>query len=179
MTRKQSAKHLAIALYSVSERNGVLDSVHRSLNKVIELVKTESQFRAFVQSKRIQGDQKATILNTVMGEEGHPLVAELLSHLKGSQATTILRDVADLFNRRYKAGRNIVSVKVTLADEISEEEKSSLKSSLDQILGKDTDLSLDVDESLIGGIRLRIENRFLDATVQNQMQTLRSELLQL
>ena len=179
MTRKQSAKHLAIALYSVSERNGVLDSVHRSLNKVIELVKTESQFRAFVQSKRIQGDQKATILNTVMGEEGHPLVAELLSHLKGSQATTILRDVADLFNRRYKAGRNIVSVKVTLADEISEEEKSSLKSSLDQILGKDTDLSLDVDESLIGGIRLRIKNRFLDATVQNQMQTLRSELLQL
>jgi F-type H+-transporting ATPase subunit delta len=178
MTRKQSAKHLAIALYSVSERNGVLDSVHRSLNKVIELVKTESQFRAFVQSKRIQGDQKATILNTVMGEEGHPLVAELLSHLKGSQATTILRDVADLFNRRYKAGRNIVSVKGTLADEISEEEKSSLKSSLDQILGKDTDLSLDVDESLIGGIRLRIENRFLDATVQNQMQTLRSELLQ-
>ena len=178
MTRKQSAKHLAIALYSISERNGVLDSVHKSLNKVIELVKTESQFRAFVQSKRIQGDQKATILNTVMGEEGHPLVAELLSHLKGSQATTILRDVADLFNRRYKAGRNIVSVKGTLADEISEEEKSSLKSSLDQILGKDTDLSLDVDESLIGGIRLRIENRFLDATVQNQMQTLRSELLQ-
>ena len=178
MTRKQSAKHLAIALYSVSERNGVLDSVHRSLNKVIKLVKIESQFRAFVQSKRIQGDQKATILNTVMGEEGHPLVAELLSHLKGSQATTILRDVADLFNRRYKAGRNIVSVKGTLADEISQEEKSSLKSSLDQILGKDTDLSLDVDESLIGGIRLRIENRFLDATVQNQMQTLRSELLQ-
>ena len=178
MTRKQSAKHLAIALYSISERNGVLDLVHRSLNKVIKLVKIESQFRAFVQSKRIQGDQKATILNTVMGEEGHPLVAELLSHLKGSQATTILRDVADLFNRRYKAGRNIVSVKGTLADEISEEEKSSLKSSLDQILGKDTDLSLDVDESLIGGIRLRIENRFLDATVQNQMQTLRSELLQ-
>ena len=178
MTRKQSAKHLAIALYSVSERNGVLDSVHRSLNKVIKLVKIESQFRVFVQSKRIQGDQKATILNTVMGEEGHPLVAELLSHLKGSQATTILRDVADLFNRRYKAGRNIVSVKGTLADEISQEEKSSLKSSLDQILGKDTDLSLDVDESLIGGIRLRIENRFLDATVQNQMQTLRSELLQ-
>ena len=178
MTRKQSAKHFAIALYSISEQNGVLDSVHRSLNKVIGLVKTESQFRAFVQSKRIQGDQKATILNTVMGEEGHPLVAELLSHLKGSQATTILRDVADLFNHRYKAGRNIVIVKGTLADKISEEEKSSLKSSLDQILGKDTDLSLDVDESLIGGIRLRIENRFLDATVQNQMQTLRSELLQ-
>ena len=178
MTRKQSAKHLANALYSVSKQNNVLDSVHRAFTMVIGLVKTESQFRAFVQSKRIQGNQKASILNTVMGKEGHPLVAELLSHLKGNQATTILRDVAEVFDRRYKGGRNIVSVKGTLADEISQEEKSSLKSSLDQILGKDTDLSLDVDESLIGGIRLRIENKFLDATVQNQMQTLRSELLQ-
>ena len=179
MKRKKSAKHLANALYSVSKQNNVLDSVHRALTTVIGLVKAESQFRAFVQSKRIQGDQKVSILNRVMGKEGHPLVAELLSHLKGNNATTILRDVAQMFDRRYKDGRNIVSVKGTLANEISEEEKSSLKSSLDQVLGKDTELSLDVDASLIGGIRLRIENRFLDATVQNQMQTLRSELLQL
>jgi F-type H+-transporting ATPase subunit delta len=66
----------------------------------------------------------------------------------------------------------------TLASDISDDEKSSLKSSLDQILNKDTDLSLDVDASLIGGIRLRIENTYLDASVRNQLQTLKTELLQ-
>jgi len=178
MTHKQSAKRLADALYSVSEQNDVLDKVHHGLNQVNQLVKTESQFRAFVQSKRILSEQKATILNTVLGDKGHPLVAELLSHLKGSQATPILRQVAELFNRQYKAGRNIVSVTGTLAKEMGEDEKLSLKSSLDQVLGKDTDLSLDVDESLIGGIRLRIENTFLDASVQNQLRTLHRELTQ-
>ena len=178
MTLKQTAKRLANALYSVSDENNVLDSVHSGLTTVNELVKTDSQFRVFVQSKRIAGEYKTTILNTVMGDAGHPLVGELLSHLKGRQATAILRDVCDLFNRRFKEGKNIVSVKGTVASEMSAEEKSSLKFSLDQILGKNTDLSLDVDESLIGGIRLRIENTFLDATVQNQLQTLRTELLQ-
>jgi len=178
MTHKQSAKRLADALYSVSEQNDMLDKVHHGLNRVNQLVKIESQFRAFVQSKRIPSEQKATILNTVLGDEGHPLVAELLSHLKGSQATSILQQVVESFNRRYKAGRNIVSVSGTLASDISEDEKSSLKSSLDQILNKDTDLSLDVDASLIGGIRLRIENTYLDASVRNQLQTLKTELLQ-
>jgi len=178
MTHKQSAKRLTDALYSISEKNQVLDSVHRSLIQANELVKTEPQFRAFVQSKRIKEEQKATILNTVMGEKGHPLVAELLSHLKGNQAVAVLRNVADLFNRRFKAGRNIVSVSGTLASDINEGEKFSLKSSLDQILGKDTDLSLNVDDSLIGGIKLRIENTYLDASVRNQIETLKGELLQ-
>jgi F-type H+-transporting ATPase subunit delta len=178
MTRKQSAKRLSNALYSVSEQNNVLEPVHRSLIMVNELVKTESEFRAFVQSKRIKGKAKVTILNAVMGDAGHPLVGEILSHLQGRKATAILQDVTYLFNRRFKEGKNIVSVKGTVASEMSAEERSSLKTSLDQILGKNTDLSIDVDEAVIGGIRLRIENTFLDATVQNQLQTLRTEMLQ-
>ena len=178
MTRKQSAKRLSDALYSVSDQNNVLEPVHRSLIMVNELVKTESEFRAFVQSKRIKGDIKVTILNAVMGDAGHPLVSELLSYLKGSQSAAIFRDVTDMFNRRYRAAKNIVSVIGTVANEISSDEKSSLKSALDQILRKETDLTLDVDTSVIGGIRLRIENTFLDATVQNQLQTLKAELLQ-
>ena len=113
-----------------------------------------------------------------MGDLGHPLVCELLSHIQGRQSSTILQDVINLFNRRYKEGKNIISVKGTVASAITEDEKSSLKSSLDQILSKETDLSLDVDASFIGGIRLRIENTFVDATVRNQLQTLRAELLQ-
>ena len=178
MTLKQTAKRLANALYFVSEQNNVLDPVHSGLTTVNDLVKTDSQFRMFIQSKRISGEDKTTILNNVMGDSGHPLVGELLSHIQGRQSLAILQDVINLFNRQYKEGKNIVSVKGTVASAISEDEESSLKSSLDQILGKDTDLSLDVDASLIGGIRLRIENTFLDATVRNQLQTLQAELLQ-
>ncbi|GIS53360.1 hypothetical protein Ct9H90mP29_04020 [bacterium] len=47
------------------------------------------------------------------------------------------------------------------------------------MLGKETDLSIDIDPSLIGGIKLRIDNTFLDASIQNQLQSLRSKLLQI
>ena len=71
-----------------------------------------------------------------------------------------------------------MSVKGTVASELDESEFGSLKSSLNSALGKNIDLSLKVDDSLIGGIRLRIENTFLDATVQNQLYILKQELLQ-
>ena len=62
---------------------------------------------------------------------------------------------------------------------MSEAEIESLRSSLSEMLGKETDLSIDIDPSLIGGIKLRIDNTFLDASIQNQLQSLRSKLLQI
>ena len=178
MTHKHTTKHLTEALYSVSESNNVLDSVHGALTILNELVRTDSQFRTFIQSKRITGEDKTKILNTVLGEYGQPLVGGLVSHFEGSQALHQLQDVTNLFDQRYKAGKNIVSVEGTVASEMDDSEIMSLRSSLSSALGKNIDLSLKVDESLVGGIRLRIENTFLDATVQNQLHTLKQELLQ-
>ena len=76
------------------------------------------------------------------------------------------------------SSKNIVSVECAVATELDESENVALKSSLRSALGKNIDLSLKVDESLVGGIRLRIENTFLDATIQNQLNRLKQELLQ-
>ena len=83
MTRKHTVKRLTEALYSVSESNNVLDAVYNALTTFNELVRTNNQFRTFIQSKRITGEDKAIILNTVLGEFGQPLVAELVSHFEG------------------------------------------------------------------------------------------------
>ena len=65
-----------------------------------------------------------------------------------------------------------------VANKMSDQQIESLKTSLDEILGKKTKLSIEIDSSLIGGIKLRIDNTFLDASIHNQLQILRTELLQ-
>ena len=39
-------------------------------------------------------------------------------------------------------------------------------------------MTVEVDEKLLGGIMLRIENTFLDATLQSNLNRLQGELLQ-
>ena len=72
MMHRHTTKHLTEALYSVSESNNVLDAVHSALKTLNKLVRENNQFRAFIQSKRITGADKAKILNTVLGEFGQP-----------------------------------------------------------------------------------------------------------
>ena len=179
MKRKSLVKNLTKALYTVSEENHALEEVRNAIKSFDQLVNTNSYLRVFLQSKKIAGNQKAEILNDLLDEIGHPLVNEMVSYLNGSTAISDLNSISSLFDSMYKESKNILSVKGTVAENMSKADIESLRSSLNNLLGKETDLSINIDASLIGGIKLRIDNTFLDASIQNQLQNLRSKLMQI
>tara|TARA_B100000214_G_scaffold375476_1_gene362025 strand:+ start:587 stop:1126 length:540 start_codon:yes stop_codon:yes gene_type:complete len=178
MKHKISPKNLAQALFDVAEKNNSLNQVKHSFAHLDELISDNSQFRAFIQSKKIKAINKADILGKILLEQSHPLVNEIFSYFKGSNAPNELHKTFILFDSLYKKRKNIVEVRGVVSSEMSDEEILSLKASLDDILGKITKLSIETDPSILGGIKLRIENTFLDASIQNQLQSLRTGLLQ-
>jgi F-type H+-transporting ATPase subunit delta len=70
-----------------------------------------------------------------------------------------------------------VNVHATVAEDWSNKQKEQLKSSIDEILKKNAEIKVSVDKTIIGGIRLKIDNTFLDASIQNQLQMLKNKLL--
>ena len=179
MKRNFNPKVIATGLFNVADQNDDLDTVRDALRSLNYIVKDSGQFRVLIQSKKINGKLKVEILNSVLGKLSHPLVNEIVSYLKGSSAANQLREITNLFESLYRDKSNIIEVKGVVASKMDDQQIESLKTSLDEILGKKTELSIEIDSSLIGGIRLRIDNIFLDASIHNQLQILRSELLQI
>ena len=171
-------KVIASGLFNVADQNNDLDKVMNALKTLNQIVIDSGQFRALVQSKKIKGKSKVEILNSVLGKLSHPLANEVVSYLKGSSAASELKIISIFFDSMYRKKSNIIEVKGIVASKMSNQQIESFKASLDEILGKKTKLSIEVDPSLIGGIKLRIDNTFLDASIHNQLQTLRTELLQ-
>ena len=178
MKHNLNPKVIATGLFSVADQNDDLDKVRDALKSLNHIVIDSGQFRVLIQSKKIKGKFKVEILNSVLGELSHPLVNEAVSYLKGSSATNELREISNLFESMYRKKSNTIEVKGVVASKMSDQQLESFKASLDEILGKKTKLSIEVDPNLIGGIKLRIDNIFLDASIYNQLQTLRTELLQ-
>jgi len=178
MKRNLNSKVIATGLFNVADQNDDLDKVRDGLRTLNHIVTDSGQFRALVQSKKIKGKSKVEILNSVLGKLSHPLVNEVVSYLKGSSAANELKEISTFFESMYGKKNNTVEVKGTVASKMSDQQIESFKASLDEILGKNTKLSFEVDPSLIGGIKLRVDNTFLDASIHNQLQILRTELLQ-
>ena len=178
MKRRSNTKNMAAALLVVARKIDAVDEVQRSIKLVLELLKKDAQFRAFMQSKRFTTEEKTELIRSGLKDACHPILQELLIIEIGENPTILLRDLSYFFNTMVIDELNIVPVTAYVADELSNVEVADLQKTLEKSIGKDTKLDLKVDPSLLGGIKLRIENTYLDASIKTKMDSLRRDLLQ-
>ena len=179
MKRKISEKVLARILFNVSKENNVLNEVKKSLQNIEKLLTTNGHFLMLVQSKKISSSIKCKILNTLLNETSHPMVNEVLSRISGSGTIISFKKLARYFDSMNRLDGDIIEVEATVSERLDEGQINSMTESLNHILNKKANLSFKVDKSLVGGIRLRIDNILLDGSIKNQLNELSSKLLQI
>ena len=173
----KSAKQFSNVLFECADSSNALEEVWDSIVKLDGLVRSNLDLKSFIQSKRISQDQKLMILVAVLGESIHPLVLGIASYLNGMKTNKTVSWIKKYYYERYKSVKNKVSVHAIISSEMNKDDASLMKEKLDRVLNKDTDLSIEVDSSIIGGVKLRIENIFLDASIKSQIKKIKLDLM--
>tara|TARA_Y100000588_G_scaffold111600_1_gene122464 strand:+ start:397 stop:933 length:537 start_codon:yes stop_codon:yes gene_type:complete len=178
MKHKERTKHIASVVMKISKEQNVVEDVQESIRLITQLLKDNAQLRGFLQSKRFSVDQKSELIHSVFKDLVHPIIQELIIMYADDNPIMFLRNFSFYFNSLVKDEMNIAIVTAHTADELSKEEKDNLRLQIEAIIGKNTELTTTVDSSLIGGLKLRIDNIFLDASIKTKMENLRKDLLQ-
>ena len=178
MKHKERTKHIASVVMKISKEQNVVEDFQESIRLIIQLLKDNAQLRGFLQSKRFSVDQKSELIHSVFKDLVHPIIQELIIMHADDNPIMFLRNFSFYFNYLVKDEMNIAIVTAQTADELSKEEKDNLRLQIEAIIGKNTELTTTVDSSLIGGLKLRIDNIFLDASIKTKMENLRKDLLQ-
>ena len=176
MKLNQRAKKLATILLEIScDEAG---AVRSSLQQIDILIRKDARFRSLLQSKRISHDKKTTIIREVLANVCHPNAIEFLGLMTEEKSVKIIRQVIKAFDALYKEKEGIVAVQAHVAKKLDADEVETLQHNLQKAMNKKADMTVEVDKQLLGGIKLRIENTFLDATLQSKLNRLQGELLQ-
>lgn len=179
MKHKISAKKLSDALFEISKQKSMLDEVNISMIEFNRVLKINRDLKSFMQSKRYSQDEKCSILSETFGAQVSNLVLTVLSYVSGVKAVDTISQIRRNFIEKYKLEKNIVSVHATLSSEISDEDIFAMQKQLSQNLKKEADLTVEVDKSLIGGAKFRIENKFLDASIKSQLKNIKLDLMKI
>jgi len=174
---KITSKFLSNNLYEIASKHDSVSEICSSLELFHKLISKNSHFKSFLQSKKIRNEKKVLILKEILGKEVNPLVFDLILYIKSSQVVKTVREVTESFSAKYKSSIDIINVHATLAEHLSDKELQQLKNSIDKTIKKNAEISISVDKAIIGGIKLKIENTFLDGSIQNQLQMLKNKLL--
>ena len=170
----RTKKLASILLESSGEHAG---AVHASLQQIDDLIKKDARFRSLLQSKRISNEKKTEILREVLTNLCHTIAIEFLGIIADEKSVKLIRQVIKTYDALYKEKVGIVSVQAHVAQEMEAAEIKALQQNLQKVMNKKADLKIEVDDQLLGGIKLRIENTFLDASLKSKLNRLQSELL--
>ena len=179
MKHKVSAKKLSDALFEISKQKSMLDEVNKSMIEFNRVLKINRDLKSFMQSKRYSQVEKSSILSETFGAQVSNVVLSVLSFVSGVKAVDTIGQIRRNFIEKYKHEKNIVSVHATLSSDISDKDIVAMQKQLSQNLKKEADLTVEVDKSLIGGAKFRIENKFLDASIKSQLKNIKLDLMKI
>ena len=179
MKHKFSAKRLADVLFESAKSSDSLDSARDSITEFDRILSINNDLKSFVQSKRFSQTEKQAILIDSLGVSFNGLVLGVVSYVDGMLAQKIVNQIKKSFIEKYKHAKNIVSVHAIFSDQISDNDLRFMEKKIGNLLKKETELTTEVDKSLIGGAKFRIENTFLDASIKSQLKNIKSDLMKI
>lgn len=157
------------ALLRLAEEAGKAEEIREQLLGLGRHVLDDADFARFVESPLIGADDRARSIDKIFQGQVDDLVVSTLQVMNRKGRLSLLPALAEAYRRDLREARGRVDVHVTTAVPLGDEQRTSLEKALAAHTGKTPELHEEVDESLIGGIVLRIGDQKVDASVQNEI----------
>jgi len=170
------ARVYATALYEAAEEEGHVDQVSRDLGEFVRAMEASPELRQLVAAEEISDARKTQVLMELT-EGGDELVRNLLRLLVDKSREGELAGVYRAFVQLVERARGIVHVEVTTAVPLTAALQDALRAKIESSLHKTVELTVTVDQEILGGLRLRIGDRVADASVRHRLEQLREVLI--
>jgi len=168
------AGRYAIALFDLAEKASSIEKTEEELTGLATLLAENEGFSELVHNpvfgKKEQLSACAEVAKT-LSLSG--LVSNLLGVLATNRRLGKLGAVIVVFKKIAAANRGEISAEVTTAHVLSDKQQASLKDSLKKAVGQDVTFETKVDESLLGGLIVKVGSRMIDSSLRSKLDNLK------
>jgi F-type H+-transporting ATPase subunit delta len=172
------ARRYAKALLSLASKSGETDAVKNDLAAMAELYKSSRQLQSVIMNPIFSLGDKTGVVNGLARDlKVSPLSAKFLDMIARKRRFRYVREVAAAYSDLLDLAQGRVKATVTSADALPEATVAKLKEKLKVLAGKEVELKVEVDPSLIGGVKTKIGSTVYDGSLVNQVSRVREALL--
>lgn len=126
----------------------------------------------------ISSTKKRQLLQAALGGNVHPDLDRFLALVIRNGRAGYIKDILRSFVRMYQESIGIHHARLTASEEPSAELVQRIKELVLQKTGRDVEVDVVVDPSLIGGFVLDIDDYLLDASVKRQLDLIREQFIE-
>lgn len=172
----ETAAVYAKAMFDVSEEMGRTNEVLKQFSEIVETIEKNRELSGVMYTPFIKDVDKKEIIEKIFSETSDRYLLNFIKLLIDKKKTRSLRDIYNRFAKMVDEKNIIEKGMVISAVKLTDEEVRNLEEKLSKKFSRKVELENKVDESIIGGIFVKVGNREIDGTVKGRMKGLKKEL---
>jgi F-type H+-transporting ATPase subunit delta len=166
----------ATALYQAAKEEGRVEEVRRDLGEFVEALDASAELRQLMTAEEVSDARKTAVLMELT-EGGDELVRNLLRILVDKNRESEVAALYRAYVGLVEQAQGLVHVEVVSAVPLTPALQDSLRAKIESSLHKTVELTATVDKEIIGGLRLRVGDQIVDASVRHRLDSLRALLI--
>ena len=172
------ARRYAKALISLAENEKELDNTGKHLHSIKEVYQENSELRQVLSDTKVSSRVKLEILKDVLSKlKVSKLVDTFIRYLLAKRRINFLPDIQRAFNLLLQEKLGRIQAEVTTALELPKDTLKKLVDSISSYSGKEIEVNVTIDPSIIGGIVTRIGSTVIDGSIQTHLNQIRQSII--
>lgn len=167
------AGRYATALYELADETKQLDALAADLTRLKAAVDASPDLQRLISSPLISRDHQAKAMDAIVAAAGFgDLARRFVGMAARNRRLFALRGMIDTFMQILAARRGEMTADVTSAKPLTQAQAEAVGAALRGAVGRKVTMNLKVDPKLLGGLKVKVGSRLIDASVASQLQRL-------
>lgn len=172
------ANRYAEALFQLSEDENITNEVYKELYEVVELVKGNKELENVLKSPLVPKGEKITLIETLFSNKINNNLKNFLKILIEKGRINSLKTIEKTFKELLNEKNNVIEGTVISAVQMDDNQIKELEEKLSKKYNKNVTLENKVDESILGGVLVRLGNTQIDGSVKTRLDNIKDQLTQ-
>jgi F-type H+-transporting ATPase subunit delta len=166
----------ARGLFEIARADGKLDEVEDELFRFARSYESSDALRNALTDEQIPAAKRQAIVEDLLGGKATSTTTQLVSMVVGSGRGRDLPAIIDKLVARASSAKNLEVAEVRTAVALTDDQQHRLAAALTNATGKQVNLKVVVDPSVIGGVVATVGDTVIDGSVRTRIDQLKSRL---
>ncbi len=171
------AERYATAIFAISKESKSLAKLETNLNDLAQALDDSADLRALISSPVVTRDEQGAVMAAI-GKK-MKLVPEMqngLGLMAEKRRLFVLPQLVARLRAMIAEDKGEVSAEVTSAKALTKAQADKLAKTLKERVGKDVKINATVDESLIGGLVVKVGSKMIDTSIRSKLDSLQNSM---
>jgi F-type H+-transporting ATPase subunit delta len=179
MTSRAAARRYARALFDVSRAERLdVEKVSGELSGAAALLTGNEALHRVLVNPAIPAARKRGVIEQLLAlSPVTPVLAKLLLLLAERDRLGLVPDLVEAYRARLMEHQQVVRAEVTTAAALPADRVTALQEGLARLTGREVQLDVRVDPSIVGGAIARVGSTVYDGSVTTQLEKIKERLI--